>query len=196
MEAVIDKQKQVALNVYEALSVIDPHCILAGGAPRDWYFNTPCNDLDFYFCSVATTVSSTRYQLQSMGFIGAIPSVNPCTSGLYKSMIGLVRIWDCKIDGVKVQLIQMMDDKSRWDVVENMDVSICKAWYTKSGEIELHNDFKLTLASGVMFLKDDGYCWSDKHGQKMKERFDGKFVCGTREQATNTIVRKVLKEIE
>lgn len=34
----IEQQKATAQSVYEKLKVIDPHCVLAGGAPRDWYF--------------------------------------------------------------------------------------------------------------------------------------------------------------
>lgn len=34
----IEKQKDVANIIYDRLRLADPHCILAGGAPRDWYF--------------------------------------------------------------------------------------------------------------------------------------------------------------
>jgi len=190
----IERQKQIAQEVYASLTLIDPSCILAGGAPRDWYLGTEANDLDFYFCSTASTVGRVKEQLNRLGF-EVQPSVCPLDSGLYESMPGLVRIWNCDQEDIKIQFIEMTDPKHRWDVVNNMDVSICKAWYTQKGQIVLHQDFKLTLASKIMFLKE-GYNWSNKHGRKMIERFDTKFAAGTKEQAVNSVVSKALLEIQ
>lgn len=44
----IELQKQTAQVVFNTLCTIDNDCILAGGAPRDWYFNKPATDLDFF----------------------------------------------------------------------------------------------------------------------------------------------------
>lgn len=189
----IEQQKQLADKVYTALTLIDPSCVLAGGAPRDWYLGTEANDLDFYFCSTASTVSRVKKQLNRVGF-EVEASVCPVQSELYQFMPGLTRIWNCESEAMKIQFIQMAEPKYRWDVVNNMDVSICKAWYSQIGHIHLHQDFKLTIASKIMFLKES-YCWANKHGQKMKERFEGKFSTGTKEQATRSLVSKVLMEI-
>lgn len=189
----VQSQKDTANKIYECLSIIDPSCVLAGGAPRDWYFGNECNDLDFYFCSTASIVERTRNQLARVG-LTAKPSVCPAQSELYHSMPGLTRIWDGEFYGMKVQLIQMATPKDRWNVVENMDVSICKAWYSQNGHIHLHQDFKLTVASKVMFLKEN-YCWENKHGKKMQERFQGKFAAGTKEQAQRSLISKVLMEV-
>ncbi|MNQ25269.1 hypothetical protein D3C85_384840 [compost metagenome] len=189
----IEQQKQLADKVYDMLTLIDPNCVLAGGAPRDWYLGTAANDLDFYFCSTGSTVKSVEKQLNRAGF-KVKASICPVQSELYEYMPGLVRIWNCESEAMKVQFIQMSDQKYRWDVVSNMDVSICKAWYSHNGNIKLHQDFKLTVASGIMFLKDK-YSWDNKHSLKMKKRFSGKFYAGTREQATSSLVSKVLMEI-
>ena len=157
------------------------------GAPRDWYFGNDANDLDFYFCSTANTMTRTKWQLEKVGFNGVEHTQTPMQSGLYQSMEGLVRIWECCVDGIKVQLIQLSGPKHRWKVVDNTDVSICKAYYLANGQIKLHNDCKLTFASGVMFLKD-GYCWSDKHAVKMMERFGKEFTCGTKDSAIKRIL--------
>lgn len=190
----IEQQKQLADKVYEALTLIDPSCVLAGGAPRDWYLGTEANDLDFYFCSTGSTVGRVKKQLSRVG-IQAEASICPVQSELYQSMEGLKRIWNTEVDGMKVQLIEMCEPKHRFKVIDNMDVSICKAWYSQVGKIHLHRDFKLTLASGIMFLREN-YRWDDKHGQKMKERFEDKFSCGTVDQARNYLVNKALSEVE
>lgn len=190
----IKQQKEVASKVYSMLQLADPDCLLAGGAPRDWYFETPCNDLDFYFCSTACTMGSTKRQLEAIGFEGVKHVSDPFTSELYKSMEGLVRIWECVVDEMKVQFIQLATPQYRWKVVNNMDVSICKAHCTsKDLNIVLHEDFKLTLASGIMFLKE-GYAWDQKHAIKMQDRFKGVLYCGDKGQAIANIVRKALED--
>lgn len=193
----IEQQKEMAKHVYAKLKLADPDCILAGGAPRDWYFNTPCNDLDFYFCSTTRTMGATRKQLEMLGFEGVRHVSDPFTSELYKSMEGLVRIWEWEYQGMTVQFIQLSEPKHRWSVVDNMDISICKAYCLNDTDltIRLHKDFKLTVASGVMFLKD-GYDWSQKHATKMKERFKGRFVAGTKDYAESLVVHKALQEID
>lgn len=191
----IEFQKEVAAKVYKMLQLADPDCLLAGGAARDWYFETLCNDLDFYFCSTACTMGSTKRQLEAIGLKGVKHIADPYTSDLYKSMEGLLRIWECDVDGMKVQLIQLQSAKYRWKVVENMDISICKAYCKPNMSIVLTKDFKLTLASGIMFLKP-GYSWSDKHAVKMRERYQGRFCAGTKEQAQDKLVRKALEEFE
>ena len=183
----IQYQKDVAKEVYQKLQLADPDCLLAGGAARDWYFNQLCNDLDFYFCSTACTMSSTKRQLIAIGFENVKHVSDPFTSELYKSMNGLVRIWECEYKEMKVQLIQLASPEYRWKVVDNMDISICKAYCKQSDmSIVLHRDFKLTLASGIMFLKD-GYNWSQKHAVKMRERYTC-YSAGTRESATEHLV--------
>jgi hypothetical protein len=184
----IEQQKTVAKSVYDKLRLADPDCLLAGGAPRDWYFGEVCNDLDFYFCSTACTMSSTQRQLKAIGFENVKHIADPHTNELYKSMEGLLRIWECDYAGMKVQFIQLCAPQDRWKVVNNMDISICKS-YCKPNDLSivLHRDFKLTVASGIMFLKK-GYDWEQKHAVKMQERFKGKFAAGTKEQAIDRIV--------
>ena len=96
---------------------------------------------------------------------------------------------------MKVQLIQLCTPQNRWKVVDNMDISICKAYCKQSDlSIVLHRDFKLTVASSIMFLKD-GYDWDQKHAVKMFERFKGKFVVGTKKQATDRLIRVALEGV-
>lgn len=192
----IDKQKQTADKIYGKLKVVDPHCILAGGAPRDWYFNNACNDLDFYFASTASTVSAVRGQLEA-----SFPDVSITlmmdkegqanTSEMYKTMPFLTRIWEMVIDDTPVQLIQVENGK-QWKVVDHMDISICQAWYI-GGEVKLHNNFKLTQASDIIFTTQEGYSWSDKHAMKIKERFENGYMIGTYQQAKEMIIKRVLR---
>ena len=191
----VEKQKEVALTILEQLRVVDPHCILAGGAPRDWYFTNPANDLDFYFTSTSSTIDSNRKQLErALGQELSLLMDKPDRGRLgeeYQSMESLRRIWEFERGGVPVQLMQLFSPGDQFKIVDQMDVSICKAWWLGE-EIHLHTDFQLTLASNVMFLKG-GYSWDKKHAVKMAERFP-KMIRGRKETAEQVIIRNALKE--
>lgn len=196
----IEEQKGIADEIYTKLKVIDPYCILAGGAPRDWYFGNTANDLDFYFHSGGSTITATKSQL---GFF--FPEVTLLMHNdssafkngqdeRYKTMPFLRRIWEMHYKGVKVQLIQLSENLKQFKVVDFMDVSICQCSYL-NGQIRMHDNFKKTLVSGIMFLTSEGYNWSDRHGVKMAERFKNKFSLGTEEQANNRILKNAVREI-
>jgi len=201
----IEQQKAIAQTVYEKLKVIDPHCILAGGAPRDWYFGNECNDLDFYYVSTARTIDACRNQLQK-AFRGVeiktLSEIHESSSNgvremsnLYRKMPALVRVWQCNIAGMSVQFIQLAQPGDQFKVLGYMDVSVCKIWVDANMNIRLTEAFKKTLASKSMFLSE-GYQWSDPHPQKMKQRFEGKFGCASSEDQVNSIIlRKALSAV-
>lgn len=192
----VEQQKIIADEIYAKLQVIDPYCILAGGAPRDWYFGNPANDLDFYFYSNGSTIGAVRKQLEAQfGTVQLLMDRERCASSpLYKTMEDLVRIWEMEYQGQKVQMIQLGNPRSTFKVVDKMDVSVCQVWYI-GGEVKLSENFKLTLASNIMFPTTEGYSWSDPHAQKMITRFKGKFQAGTKEIAQDVVIRKALQTI-
>lgn len=192
----VEQQKIIADEIYAKLQVIDPYCILAGGAPRDWYFGNPANDLDFYFYSNGSTIGAVRKQLEAQfGTVQLLMDRERCASSpLYKTMEDLVRIWEMEYQGQKVQMIQLGNPRSTFKVVGKMDVSVCQVWYI-GGEVKLSENFKLTLASNIMFPTAEGYSWSDPHAQKMITRFKGKFHAGTKESAQDVVIRKALQTI-
>lgn len=196
----IDKQKLIADTIMSKLEVIDPYCILAGGAPRDWYFGETANDLDFYYYSNAMTISRSKKQLERA--LGSEVEVvfepqerrgsnKDGVLDLYKTMKDLRRIFEANIDGVKVQFMQLVSPNSSFNVLGQMSVSICKVWY-KGGKSRYHQDFKLSVASKSMFLSD-GYSWTDPHPSKIKERFKS-LATGSKESAKKSVVNKVLRD--
>ncbi len=95
METLLEQQK-IARDVYEKLTVIDPRCLLAGGAPRDWYFGYAARDLDFY---IETRKNSRAYevgqQLESLGFVEDDRGYSVSYSdAVYESMGCLKRVWN------------------------------------------------------------------------------------------------------
>lgn len=189
----IDKQKEVAKKIYSKLKIVDPHCILAGGAPRDWYFGNEAQDLDFYFASTVRTIGAVRKQLEASFPESEITLLmdkeQGSTNEMYKSMSFLIRIWELVVDNISVQLIQVEIGK-QWKVVDNMDISICQCWYIND-EIKTHQNFRLTEKSGVMFTVKEGYTWQDRHAAKIKERFT-KYRVGSKQLAIDTILKMTL----
>lgn len=193
----ITEQKEIADELLNCLEIICPHAILAGGAPRDWYMDTPCNDLDFYI-SLPEGLQSGRLRKMIERVLpeGVEKVKNDFKSSqdpMYKHMKALRNIYYYTYKGVEFQLIRLESVSDVYQAVDNMSCSVCKAWY-KNGEVGTHKDFKITMKSGMMFLNEN-YKWSDYHPVKMKERFSGKFALGTEVRAKKIIMDKALEDL-
>ncbi len=107
----IEKQLDIADKIYDKLKIVDPYCILAGGAPRDWYFNNPARDLDFYFTSIGSTFGAVKKQLSKLfDDVTLLMDKEGYPAGrtsMYKTMPFLKRIWEFTVDGIPVQLIEL-----------------------------------------------------------------------------------------
>ena len=188
----IEFQKDLANKILNDLKIIDPRAYLAGGAPRDWNFGEEANDLDFYYFTQASSIQESSAQLERF-FPGVhISAESRGSMKLYEYMHGLRRIWNAEVDGVKVQFIQMISIEERDKAWERMSVSICKIKMDAIG-IDKHRDFKMTEASGAMFLTK-GYSWTDPHPKKIFERFKDKFrIAYNFENATDILLAKLIK---
>lgn len=188
----IEFQKELAKKILNDLKVIDPRAYLAGGAPRDWELGEEANDLDFYYFTQASTMNESSSQLERF-----FPKVHMSGESnedvkLYEHMKGLRRIWNTEIDGTKVQFIQMSSIDDREKAWEHMSVSLCKIKMDSFG-VHKHKEFKLSQASGTMFLTE-GYKWSDPHPKKIYERFRNKFKVGySFENAIDILLHKLVK---
>jgi len=189
----IVEQKQIADYVLGQMEMADPYCIVAGGAPRDWYFGKLANDLDLYYYTSASTMGASRKQIEKL-----IPGCNPqalcevaqSDDNLYSTMPFLKRIWNAEVKGMKVQFIQLDQDKKQFQVVDQMDVSICQIYY-KDGEIRRSNNFKLGEKLKTMWTLNE--CkWTDKHPSKMQKRFP-EYSSVDEMQLQNMMVRELLK---
>jgi hypothetical protein len=195
----IEQQKQIADEVLEKIELMCPRAIIAGGAPRDWYFGTPANDIDLYVTTSGDTQGVLLSQLSRL-FKGSefdlkfewSKEKEQERQSTYKVMKTLRRIIDFEYKGVKFQLMEMNTLQDLFGVVDSFSTSICKAWY-KCGQIKRTQDFRLTEKTKIMFLNED-YEWSDPHPAKMKERFPS-YTRGSKEDAKKCIVNQVLQEL-
>jgi hypothetical protein len=189
----IEDEKLLAKEVLDCLSIICPHAILAGGAPRDWYMGETCNDFDFYFnLDPDSTLGSNEAQLSRVlpeGMV-KIKGKDAHSSPLYKHMSALKRLHYYTYKGREVQLIQLNRLRDVFKVVDNMSCSICMIWW-KGGDVKPSGDFMLTYKTKMMYLSK-GYSWSDPHPKKMRERFSS-YSCGTEDKAKSLAVRKFME---
>lgn len=204
----IEQQQIIAEKVYDGLSMIDPHCILAGGAPRDWYYETTATDLDFYFYTHTPEIQSTQKRL-----IRLLPEFHfKCDSeksqvrremgsgSIYAHMKNIRRIWDGEYQGLKVQLIQMVDPQDVWNLFKTFSVSICEIeWHPQiKGGYTTSERFKLTDKTMTLMLNENGYNWDDPHPKKIWNKFTREpfnFSRGTKEQIKDTIVRNYMRDL-
>ena len=193
---IILEQKHIAELVYKKLRMADPYCILAGGAPRDWYYGMVAKDLDFYFYSSGETIRSVEKQLSDlMGFEVKHSKYSQDKEAYqaYKTMPFLRRVFKSEVCGLSIDFVQLVSPNDQFKVVDHMDVSICKIWADGGLKLVPSKDFLLTDASKVMFLTE-GYKWTDLHPKKVIDKFGKKFVCGTKESAKEALVRNGINE--
>lgn len=101
-------QKALALSVLKKVGALDPMAVIAGGAPRNWFYNKPARDLDIYFRSFANTILSRQTQLEAVGLSLSKENVKEREEQGYPS--GIMSIQDIECEKINVQLIFLRQD--------------------------------------------------------------------------------------
>ena len=171
----IANQKTIAKELLNKMEVIDPYAILAGGCPRDWYFNKVANDLDFYVHIKAETMQATELRMKRLGLDISPMSWESNDEHEYKCMEHLHAVWDGVYKGQKFQ-VMVMNESTFTSVVNKFGSSVCMAWW-KGGKVEPTLPFLLSHHMKVIFLKDD-YTAKEKHVAKMVARYPDYNVLG------------------
>ena len=170
MSNLIDSQKIVADEVLDMMYLIDPYCIVAGGAPRDWYFGKEATDIDlFFYCPQASTVTTMLKLLNKAGFRVTTVKDGDNIPEWYKKNPCLQAVYETEIGGVKVQLMRMSEPT--WDsVIDKFPLSICKAWY-KNGKIVLEKDFLRSVKFEAIYKTNTIYNNEHYYIQKVLAKF-------------------------
>lgn len=186
----IDNQITIANSIFQKLHAVDPCCVLAGGAPRDWYFMKEANDLDFYIYQSDNASWQKELQLKAAGFeIKCALGENSRNreDGMYHQNPYITKVLEISDYDIPVQIISL--NKSTFGIVDTFPFSICQIWYTPERGIQRSKNFKITEKTKCIFSTNELY--SDKHRyiQKIKERFaiDFEFV-KTKEDAFDKFV--------
>jgi hypothetical protein len=169
----ISKQKRIALDVLHGLESIDPTCILAGGAPRDWFLEREASDLDFYvyYPKHLTYYYRTLQLSRALGI--SEDSITVKDGGSlppnYRRNLSLECVAEFQYWDVKVQVMYMTEPTHRC-VVDRFPFGICQAWW-KGDDIHVTAEFYKSLNHRVLYLLNDLYNDEDGYIQKIMSKF-------------------------
>lgn len=161
----IQLQQNIAQDILHKLEIIDPTCILAGGAPRNWYLGKSANDLDFYIHSSHQNMKS---RLKTLGLQVVHMSSAKFQNSAYPDMKKIKAIFEGNIDGQEYQ-IMVMSESTFNCVVSKFGTSVCEAWY-KHKRVNTTDSFKLSHYLKTIYVKPD-YNAKVKHINKMQTYF-------------------------
>ena len=194
----IEEQQEVAKYVLQKLEIIDPCCILAGGAPRDWDLGTPANDLDFYLYLGHNSVSWTmEHQIKAIGFPDARQIGRDSEdSNIYESNPNIVRVYETHVKGVKVQFIIL--SRPTYGIVETFPFNMCQAWW-KGDKIHTSKAFQIGKKLGILYKCGETYAEQDRYVEKIKARFNcgkqpGYTYVTTKEKFLDAILNKTKED--
>ena len=162
-------QMKIADEVLEKLYPISPYAIVAGGAPRDWYFEKEAVDIDvFLYRPDLVTSHSIISVFKSIGMdiwqIGHSMSGHP----QYEKNALIYKVFNCTYKNVNFQFI-FMKEKTFTSVVPKFPLNICMIWY--KDKIHTTRDFNRAVKHKVIVKMNPLYADGDKYIKKIKERF-------------------------
>lgn len=160
----IENQKEIAKEVLTKLQACDPHCVLAGGAPRNWFFNKEANDLDFYIYLKHETIGANKLRFKSIGLELKQMEFEELKNSSYKFMQHLFRVYEGTYKGESVQ-VMVMHEPTFDSVVNDFGVSICEFWWNGS-EVKATKQALTGILTKKLFYKND-YSAKETHVEKM-----------------------------
>jgi|GWRWMinimDraft_6_1066014.scaffolds.fasta_scaffold61522_1 hypothetical protein len=163
----ISLQKQTAELLYKQITIIDPECILVGGAPRDWYFNQEATDLDFFF--VPSAEISIQYLMSLLG-ISLVSRRGTTAHHLCEKMPGPLKIWEAVFNSIKIQLVEISSKEIMSVAVDELHLSISKIVWLPSDNFKIHKDFSKTLETSIIYGKS-GYDLNSPYAQKILAKY-------------------------
>lgn len=164
----LDNQKQIAKEVLHLLEAADPNCILAGGAPRDWWFGNIARDLDFYvYFGENTTCGEDKIRFKRLGLNVDKMSSNK-HSLEYGSIPELHRVFEGNFKGETIQ-IMVMNKPTFGCVVDRFGCSVSKVWW-KGSNIRPTLQFLVSHVMKVNFLEEN-YNSKETYVKKMSEKY-------------------------
>lgn len=170
------RQMTITDKVMKMLNPISPHIIVAGGAPRDWYFDVQCNDVDiFFYRPDLETTYDTISTFKSIG-LDILPlyprgvDINSLVGHeTYFINPNIAHVYETEISSLKFQFVQMKEKTFR-SVVPHFPLNMSRIWY-KNGIINPTQDFIMGERRKVLVKMGELYADGNKYIQKIRARF-------------------------
>lgn len=191
MQTKIDHQKYVADIILSKLELLDRYCIVAGGAPRDWYLGKEATDIDIYLHYPQPTNVAQRLGLLSyLGFQIDSHREDWQVSEVYEMNHNITQLYNSKFLDEKIQ-IMFVSKPTFISVVDTFPISISKAWY-KKGKIGTTEDFENSVKYKLLYKTIDRYKEDSRYLLKIREKFkDYKYITKEQFQALKLIKEAV-----
>lgn len=194
MKDLVKIQKEIAKEVLEELEVIDPYCILAGGAPRDWFFGKPASDLDFYVYDDRNLsqqvwkerLNKTLLDIEILGLIEGKDTTE--VEHEYSAMKHLRYVFEGTHMGMTVQ-VMVMNEPTFNCVVDHFCMDNSKIWW-KGGQIIPTYEFLLATATRTLKVCE---CHTPhtRYIDKILKKFPTYFITKSDEQYSYRVDRFV-----
>lgn len=188
---IIDHQQAVAKKVFSVIkNKLDQYAIIAGGAPRDWYFGNPCKDVDIF---INPTKNSGQWLVNFLVNEGCDVTKKVASEDLlehYRSEHIRNVIWFSYL-GVEFNLIVVTG--STFNIVDTFPISVSKIWISdKRFRYGKSTDFVLSEKYNVMFktTEDDN---RESYIRKMCDKFPEMSYFANKVSALESIITKELQ---
>lgn len=165
----IDRQQDLAGLLLNVFKLIDPAAMIAGGAPRDWYFGKEARDIDIYFRAGNYSEEELTETLEGFGITELKLIPRTTTEGTnYAELPGLLKVFGGNYCGLELN-IMLMEKGCYWEIVKDFDTSICQCWWN-GVTFTYSKAFKDTIESFVIMLHPK-YNGREAHVRKIAKRF-------------------------
>jgi len=169
----VDVQKWEADQILKKAEVLDPTCIIAGGAARDWYMGLVATDLDLFIHFPAfRKLCQVVKQLHSVGLtVDKVLGPEEFPAG-YRLNPNILYVMEVTTVEVTTTCQVIVYSKPTFGVVEQFPLSICQAWY-KGGKIRFTNEFASSVRNKVIIRTNSLYADGHAYVAKIRNKFPG-----------------------
>lgn len=140
MDTVIEHQKRVAYKVLDKLRLIDPEAVVVGGAPRNWYFGKPANDVDIYLRWQEDIHYPETGIMRRLSSLLEAKVLHKSPQEDYDSAY-LKAVFEFNLEGINFDVMYIRQDITPASVYDFFDSSICQIFwndYERSNEIDCY----------------------------------------------------------
>ncbi len=169
---VIDEM-ELGNQVLDKLYYLDPSSIIAGGAPRDWYFDKTCSDIDVYFYYRPDISTSIVEDILTKVFDVDMKSLGSASSHAnqehrYLRDKNISNVWEFEYFGKTVQLIRR--NIPTFGVTHSFALNLSMIWFKNNGIVP-EEPFLNGVKLKSIVKMNDLYCDGDKYVQKIRNKF-------------------------
>ena len=170
------KQKSVVDKVMNKIFPIAPNAIVAGGAPRDWFFGKVARDVDIFLyrpdlvttSNIIAVFSSIKLNLHYLEFLYS-ENGDRTGHGTYISNPLISHVLECTYSGVNFQFI-FMTESTFTSVVPHFPLNMSRIWY-KDGELHPTGEFLHGVNTKSLIKMDEIYADGHTYIDKIRKYF-------------------------